>query len=275
MAGPKVIAHRAGKLDWPENTLCGFENAQQLGVDAIELDIQVTKDGVPVVYHPKDLKDWTNATGSISEKTWAEIQQLDATVNWPGKKPYTCRSDADRRIPSLAQVLDRIKRTPLILDLKSMPAKPLAEAIVQSVPVGEWKRLTVYSTERAHLDALTLLKPDVVVFEDRDTTFNRLVAGTTGSHECTLSSPAPWIGFELRRDVKVCEETTLSSRCTPTKQQMWTPETVRCARHMARGAQIVFFGVNTRKEFEAARTLGADAVFTDDPQALLPAVVKP
>ncbi|MBI4367725.1 MAG: hypothetical protein HY543_13020 [Deltaproteobacteria bacterium] len=56
---------------------------------------------------------------------------------------------------------------------------------------------------------------------------------------------------------------------------MWTAATVKCVRQMASGAKIVFFGVNTPAEYAEARTLGADAVFTDDPKTLLHAVVKP
>ncbi|MBI2346247.1 MAG: glycerophosphodiester phosphodiesterase [Deltaproteobacteria bacterium] len=268
MAGPLIVAHRAGNLNWPENTICGFAAARQAGVDAIELDVQVSKDGVPVVYHPDDLGQWTTTKGMVADHTWAELRQLDVAKGFKGAVPFDCAPE-ERKIPSLAQVLERIPETPLILDFKSLPATPLVEAIVKVIPPTEWRRITVYSTQAEHLEAMKAHRPDAVLFENRATTFARLVKVKAGE-DCALPNAAPWIGFELRRALDECERFKLGSNCvTLPPQQMWTPESTHCARRMVRGAKLAFFGINTVADYTLAAKLGADAVYTDDPKLLV------
>lgn len=268
MADPQIIAHRGGNKNWPENTLCAFENALKAHVDRIELDVQVTSDGVPVVYHPPDLAVWTSASGKVSDKTVAEVTTLDASAKYQGPKPTQCRA-ADLRIPRLVDVLRRIPNIPIVLDLKSLPAEPLIAAILKHVPASEWSRLTVYSTQREHTAAFAKAKSDVVVFEDRADTYQRLVTINGATKSCAVPHAARWVGFELTREVEICEQFTLGRNCTKTPLQFWTPESVECTRRVT-GGKLVFFGVNTPEDYARARALGADAVFTDDPLKLLP-----
>jgi glycerophosphoryl diester phosphodiesterase len=254
-AEPLVIAHRGGRLNWPENTLSAFEQAQALGVDMIELDVQVTKDGIPVLYHPADLSEWTTSAGSVSEKTWEDIRRLEP------KKPGF-------EISRLSEVFERIKKTPLILDMKSLPARPLVEALIKTVPAEEWKRITVYSTNKDHLILFRELKPDVVLFEVRATTRGRLLA-FLAEGQCRFPSDAKWIAFELKRKMTVVEKLTLGDDSSEAEFRLWSPESIRCVRKMAPKAKLVFIGINTKEELRQASGLGADAVYSDDPKALL------
>src|SRR5436853_3299899 len=74
---PCVIAHRGGGQNFPENTIFSFSRCLEMGCDALELDVQVTKDGIVVVYHPDDLKQWTNGSGAISECNWEDLENLN------------------------------------------------------------------------------------------------------------------------------------------------------------------------------------------------------
>ncbi len=62
----------------PENTLAAFAHALHLGVDGVELDVRLSKDGVPVVIHDEDLARTTGATGSVSAQTADELAAIDA-----------------------------------------------------------------------------------------------------------------------------------------------------------------------------------------------------
>lgn len=75
---PQMIAHRGGPVYQPENTLAAFENAINLEVDWIELDVQRTKDGILVVFHDETVERTTNGTGRVVDLTFAEIRALDA-----------------------------------------------------------------------------------------------------------------------------------------------------------------------------------------------------
>jgi glycerophosphoryl diester phosphodiesterase len=61
----EIVAHRGARERWPENTLPGFEEALHIGADAVELDVRLTKDRIPVVYHYTYLESNTSLTGPI------------------------------------------------------------------------------------------------------------------------------------------------------------------------------------------------------------------
>ncbi|MGD8404558.1 MAG: glycerophosphodiester phosphodiesterase [Anaerolineales bacterium] len=71
----EVVAHRGVATAHPENTLPAFERAIDLGADAIELDVRLTKDKIPVVYHYYYLDETTSLTGPIFNYTCQQLQQ--------------------------------------------------------------------------------------------------------------------------------------------------------------------------------------------------------
>ncbi len=74
----KVIGHRGAASLAPENTFAGFDLALELGVDAIETDVQKTKDGRLVIFHDSQVQRTTNGSGVLQELTWDELEKLDA-----------------------------------------------------------------------------------------------------------------------------------------------------------------------------------------------------
>lgn len=72
------MAHRGGALETAENTRAGFEYAASLGYLYIESDIQVTRDGVAVLFHDPRLDRTTEATGLISDYTWNDLKTVNS-----------------------------------------------------------------------------------------------------------------------------------------------------------------------------------------------------
>lgn len=93
-----VIAHRGASAYYPENTMAAFEGAVQMEAEMIELDVMLTKDGVPVAFHDATLKDHTNGKGNLKDYTLEELQRLDAG-SWFDPK------FSDQKIPTLEEVL--------------------------------------------------------------------------------------------------------------------------------------------------------------------------
>jgi glycerophosphoryl diester phosphodiesterase len=75
---PMLIAHRGGSLEAPENTLASFRHAIEVGAKYVELDVQMSKDGVLVVIHDDTLDRTTNGTGPVGDYTYDELKKLDA-----------------------------------------------------------------------------------------------------------------------------------------------------------------------------------------------------
>lgn len=119
---PLVTFHRGDCTVAPENTLPAFRSAILKGGDRIELDVQMTSDGVVVVTHDSNLKRCTGKNAKVYDLPYAEVAQLDAG-RW-----FSSRF-ADTRIPTLEQVLQLCRgRIGLNVEIKPSAATPALEA---------------------------------------------------------------------------------------------------------------------------------------------------
>ena len=74
----RIVAHRGDSANFPENTLPAFKSAAELGVDCIETDVHLTRDGVCVIWHDDTLERVTADDGLVSDKTYKELMSVDA-----------------------------------------------------------------------------------------------------------------------------------------------------------------------------------------------------
>jgi glycerophosphoryl diester phosphodiesterase len=109
---PLVIAHRGASHDRPENTFAAFDEALRQKCDGIELDLQLSADGVPVVYHDRTLAKVGGGHKRVAQLSLRELKRLNAGA-WYGSR-Y-----AAQKIPTLEQILHRYaQRSHLLLELK-------------------------------------------------------------------------------------------------------------------------------------------------------------
>lgn len=73
-----IYAHRGNSADYPENTMSAFRSAIELGADGIELDVRLSRDGVPVIIHDADVARTTSGTGKVADLYLADLKRLDA-----------------------------------------------------------------------------------------------------------------------------------------------------------------------------------------------------
>lgn len=131
--GVIVLAHRGWRGRYPENTMLSFQQAAALGVDALEMDIHSTADGVLVVFHDDTLERTTNGRGPIHALTWAELQQLDAGYNWTndGGQTYPFRGQG-LTVPALSEIFTAFPDFWLNVDIKQRQptiVRPFAQMI--------------------------------------------------------------------------------------------------------------------------------------------------
>lgn len=75
---PLSVAHRGHSIAYPENTLEAYRKAIELGVEMIECDVNITRDGMLVMMHDSTLDRTTTGAGRVSASTWEDVQRLDA-----------------------------------------------------------------------------------------------------------------------------------------------------------------------------------------------------
>lgn len=111
---PKVIGHRGAAGYAPENTLEGIHTAADMGVEWVELDVKLTKDDIPIIFHDDMLDRTTNGAGLIREMTYEELQQFEAGS-------WFADSFTGIKIPTLEEALDVLIQRNLGLNLEIKP----------------------------------------------------------------------------------------------------------------------------------------------------------
>lgn len=155
-----MFAHRGGAALAPENTLVAFEGGLSHGADGMELDVHMSRDGVPVVIHDATVDRTTNGTGPVASFTAAELAKLDAGHHFERDGfPFRGRGHG---VPTLEAVLARWPAARVIIEMKNgTPA--LGAAVVDVVRrVAAQSRVCLGSFQQEVLDAVRILAPEIV-----------------------------------------------------------------------------------------------------------------
>jgi len=265
---PRLVAHRGGTADAPENTLLAIATALRNKADALWLSVQLSADGVPVLYRPGELSALTDGNGKVASKTLSQLRALNAGFRFrdaDGAFPYRARP---QRIARLDEALAAIPHdVPVMLDMKAEPSKALVEAIAALLSQrGDWQRTWLYSTDAGYVP-LWAPYPQAQRMESRDATRQRLLTVAL-AQRCEAPPAAPgWAAFELRRGVEVSERFTLGEgRSAVSDARLWTPPAMACFRSRAPTFSILWIGVGSEADYRLAAESGADAVMVDSPQ---------
>jgi glycerophosphoryl diester phosphodiesterase len=248
-----VHGHRGARARRPENTLPAFRYAIQAGVDALEMDMAVTKDNVIVISHDPVLRPpvCTGAKSSavIHELTLKEVEEWDCGAKqnpaFPLQEPVP-----GTRMPTLDDVfrLANQGNFDYNIETKSFPDKP------ELTPEpGEFVRLVLAKVREYHLEKRVILQS----FD-----FRTLLAMRKLAPEIRLSAlvekdtrPFPQIAAEGKADI-----------ISP-HYSLVTAEKVKEA-HSA-GIQVVAWTANTPADWDLLIRGQVDAIISDDPAELI------
>ncbi len=154
-----LSAHRGDTQAAPENSLRAVRSSVEQGIDAVEIDVQLTKDGVVVLNHDYNLLRMTGEPKRVSELTYDEVARLSL-----GKGGNELE-EIDR-IPMLAEVLAEVQgKTKLIVDLKPYgPGEELAKQVVSLIEQFEMvQECYIQSFDRQTLRQIRQLNPDIKI----------------------------------------------------------------------------------------------------------------
>lgn len=152
----EIVAHRGVPEGAPENTAAAFRRAVELGADAVELDVRLTSDRVPVIYHYYYLQEITSAVGPIFAFTLEQLQNV----------AVSCEDDASagaHRISTLAEILDGFAGK-IGLEIEVKGPEPEAAEIIGHVLAdfrSQWHTMEATSYEPALLLAIQRACPGI------------------------------------------------------------------------------------------------------------------
>lgn len=113
---PRVIAHRGASAMAPENTLAAIALAAELGARAVELDVMLSRDGIPVIIHDETLDRTTSGTGPVAAQPMDSLARLDAGS-------WFSPAFAGEKLPTLTQAVALILERGLALNLEIKPSR--------------------------------------------------------------------------------------------------------------------------------------------------------
>jgi len=230
-----AIGHRGAAGHLPENTMPSFEKALELGADALEFDVALTRDGVPVVIHDDTLDRTTNGRGPVEAVSFEETRRLDAG-SWKG---------VPAALPSLEQVLAALaRRTLLNLEIKATPRRvEIVDACAQAVRDREATGSVVFSSfDHDALHLLRHLLPSARI---------GVLCGTADLERAVRC--AAELGAENLHPPVVLVSPALVERVHAAGRQLWT------------------WTANSPEIIAKMIALGADGVFSDFPERVVAA----
>jgi glycerophosphoryl diester phosphodiesterase len=232
-----VIAHRGASAVAPENTLPAFEKANQIGVDLVELDYYHTSDGVPVVFHDKDLKRTTNARAvlgndalAIRQLTLEQSRKLDVGA-WFGPQFRGVR------MPTLEESLDVIQTGSMTLVERKEGDAATCIALLERKKLLD--DVVVQAFDWAFLAECRRLAPN-------------LVLGALGEKEITPQ--------------KLAELDRLDVQAVGWNYKQLTPQTIDALR--GPGRKVWAYTVDDDQRARELIAAGIDAIITNDPEKI-------
>lgn len=235
---PWVIAHRGASDSCPENTAAAFDAALAEGCDGIELDVQLSADGIPFVYHDRTLSRIGSGRRAASSLSMAELRELDAG-SWRAPR------FSDQRILPLEDLLSRYaSRTFLLIELKPYPRDVAAGRHVTLA-----RAVASVILEHRLEKRVALLGFDIETLEAARARAPRIRTALNLQARGRLPASA-------RRALSGLWALSLGLRSL-------TPSVVREAHE--RRMPVLTWTCNTERELRKALACGADAIMSDRP----------
>ncbi|KAG7460154.1 hypothetical protein MATL_G00218260 [Megalops atlanticus] len=161
--GIAVVAHRAGGDDAPENTLAAIREARRNGASGVELDLEFTADGVPVLMHDETVDRTTNGSGPVSKLRFYELRRLDASAKHRLREKFP-----GEKVPTLQEAVEECIRHQLTIyfDVKGHPDEAVAAlrvmyrkhpVLYNTSVVCSFEPKVIYKMRQADPDVVTAL----------------------------------------------------------------------------------------------------------------------
>jgi len=232
----KVFAHRGAKAYAPQNTLPAFKKALEMKAEYIELDVQLTSDGVPVIIHDFTLDKTTDLKGFVHRTSWKEIRKADAG-GWFSKE-YS-----GTPVPSLEEVLALIPpEVCLNVEIKAISflKEPVVDVVTDLLRREKGRNLLVSSFNHPLLLEFQKRMPEVPL------------GILTGSD---------LIGFP-----SYVEATGLKPFSLHPEASYLTREYIEEAHK--RGWEVLTYTINSSLQAQMLDEMGVDGIFSDYPDLL-------
>jgi glycerophosphoryl diester phosphodiesterase len=245
---PFVIAHRGASAELPENTLPAFERAVECGVDALEMDVHLTRDEQLVVAHDDTCERTTGANLAWSSLTADEVARLDAGWGFlaaDGSRPFAGHGI---RAPKFEAVLDAFPEQHINVDIKGDRSVAVMLELVRRRRAEE--RVTIASFQLATLVEVR----------------RKGYAGETALSQTEVATLAALPGLAWRQLPFTGTAAQIPTHAGP----LHFDRSSFIAKCHSVGLRVDFWVIDSPDEAKRLLELGADGIMTNDPKAIAP-----
>lgn len=254
--GPLVIAHRAGDLIAPGNSMTAIEKSAELGVDLIELDIHITKDGHLVLMHDPSVDRTTDGSGLVAELTLEEFQMLDAGFHFMDLNgEYSFRGLGVYK-PTLEEVFQEYPDMHYMLEIKHTNPPQLYGDIAFKL----WELIQEYEME----DKVLVSSFDQEIIDEFNEYAQGEVALGTGEQSAFnfIITNKLWVRNLFKPNGHAIQ--------LPVKNKyfdFFTEEVIEGAHRL--GMDVHYWTINDEETMRELIDAGADGIITDRPDLLI------
>lgn len=251
---PLVLAHRGGADLAPENTMAAFQNAVDLGVDILELDVHTTADGTVVVIHDESVDRTTDGTGAVHDSTLADLRQLDAGYDFSPDNGQTFPFRGQGiGIPTLEEVFAAFPDMRINVEIKQSDP-PIEAAVLEVIErAGAQQRVLVGSEYDDVMARFRSLAPDIATSAATNEVRNFYLAQLLRVSAI----------YRPLADAFQVPEYAGSTHVV-------TPSFVDAAHH--HGVKVHVWTVNDAETMQRLLDIGVDGIITDRPDVALEVV---
>ena len=246
---PVVFAHRGGAALAPENTLAAFDNGLALGADGLELDVHLSRDGQVMVHHDATLERTTNLRGAVLAWAADDLRRADAGHRFSRGDSFPFRGTGCG-VPTLADVLDRYRDVPVIVELK-VNSLEMAQATIATVRAANaLDRVCLGSFRLRVLRAARALEPGIATSAARE--------------EVRWALYRSWCRWPVARAAYEGYQVPEWAG----KTRVVSPRFVRAAHASNLAVQV--WGVDSEHDARRMLEWGVDGLITDRPDLIVP-----
>jgi glycerophosphoryl diester phosphodiesterase len=219
---PIVLAHTGGEDQFPASTMFAFGESMKAGVDMLDLNVQLTHDGVLVVHHDDAVDGATNGTGKLADLDYAAIRALDDAywftaecvckdrpasaylyrgMRTGGRPPPTGYTADDFAVPTLRELIARYPDVPLNIEVKGTGQPAIAaarELISELTELGRLEATVISSFDDEVVDAVRTMAPSIEISPGLGASSGWVLSGTPlPAGQRVLQLPPRYEGVEV------------------------------------------------------------------------------
>ncbi len=258
---PLVMAHQGGEKLAPSNTMLAFHQAASMGVDALEFDLHITKDGKLVAIHDPTVDRTTNRKGKVVNYTLDELEKMDAGYRFQNLNGEYRYRGKGAQIPTVEEIFQAFPKMKMNIEIKDTNPPEKIDEMVHKL----WTLIQKYNKE----DDVLMASFDQKTNEKMEKVSNGRLSISGGQQEATR--------YVILQKLKLGNlyspgANALQLPIEDKGLNLATSSLIRQAHQL--GMEVHYWTIDDRKTMERLLDMGADGIITNRPDILLDVMKK-